>query len=454
MVEKAYWLIQQIYLICFLGLCAAFLPKAAHSQEISLISDAETENYLAQVIKPLFKAAGVNFNSNNIFIVNDTSLNAFVSDGNYMFVNTGTLLNIDDTNELAGILAHETGHILGGHIVRQKLKMEKMQYAMLGSMLAAGAAAVSTGRGDAAMAVILGSQSSALNSMLNYQVEEERSADESAVKLLAKTKQSTAGLKRFMRKIKQQNALSGVEESDYFRTHPMTNERISHFNEAAKNNHFNAFSPLDAELAMIKAKFSAFMLDTAKVKRLYPAGKNDAPSRYAHAVLDFRLGNVAEALAEIDNLIALQPNNPYFYELKGQFLFESGQTAASISAYDKALKILPDSPLLKISMAQAVLENSPNKTQAQKAAALLLQSLVSRPSPTAWQLLARAYDISGKKAASYYAAAEFNYAIGNLEGADKQVKRAKKSQPDKSVLLKLDDLQERIKAELKERKVF
>ena len=82
---------------------------------------------------------------------------------------------------------------------------------------------------------------------------------------------------------------------DYFRTHPMTNERISHFNEAAKNNHFNAFSPLDAELAMIKAKFSAFMLDTAKVKRLYPAGKNDAPSSYAHAVLDFRLGNVAEA---------------------------------------------------------------------------------------------------------------------------------------------------------------
>ena len=174
MVEKAYWLIQQIYLICFLGLCAAFLPKAAHSQEISLISDTETENYLAQVIKPLFKAAGVNFNSNNIFIVNDTSLNAFVSDGNYMFVNTGTLLNIDDTNELAGILAHETGHILGGHIVRQKLKMEKMQYAMLGSMLAAGAAAVSTGRGDAAMAVILGSQSSALNSMLNYQVRTQR----------------------------------------------------------------------------------------------------------------------------------------------------------------------------------------------------------------------------------------------------------------------------------------
>ncbi len=454
MVEKTYRLIRKICFLCFLSLCAALPLKAVHSQGLSLISDAETESYLAKVVQPLFKAAGVNFNSNNIFIVSDNSLNAFVSDGNYLFVNTGTLLNIDDTNELAGILAHETGHILGGHIVRQKLKMEKMQYVMLGSMLAAGAAAVSTGRGDAAMAVILGSQSSALNSMLNYQVEEERSADESAVKLLSKTKQSTAGLKRFMRKIKQQNALSGIDESDYFRTHPMTGERISHFNEAAKNNNFSAASPLDADLAMIKAKLAAFMLDTAKVKRLYPSAKNDAPARYAHAVLDFRLGNVAEALAEMDKLISQRPNNPYFYELKGQFLFESGQVAASVNAYEKALKLLPYSPLLKISLAQAILENSPSKQQAQKAADLLQQSLISVPTSTGWQLLARAYDLCGDKASSYYAAAEFNYAIGNLESAQKQIARAKKAQPAKSVLLKLNDLDERIKSELKERKTF
>lgn len=454
MVEKTYRLIRKIYFLCLLSLCAAYPFKTALSQGLTLISDTETENYLAKVVQPLFKAAGVSFNANNIFIVSDNSLNAFVSDGNYLFVNTGTLLNIDDTNELAGILAHETGHILGGHIVRQKLKLEKMQYVMLGSMLAAGAAAVSTGRGDAAMAVILGSQSSALNSMLNYQIEEERSADESAVKLLNKTKQSTAGLKRFMRKIKQQNAMSGIEESDYFRTHPMTTERISHFNEAAKSNNFSAANPLDANLAMIKAKLAAFMLDTAKVKRLYPATQNDAPARYAHAVLDFRLGNVAEALTEMNKLITLQPNNPYFYELKGQFLFESGQVAKSVTAYEKALELLPNSPLLKISLAHAILENSPSKPQARKAADLLQQSLISVPSPTGWQLLARAYDICGEKAASYYAAAEFNYAIGNLEGAQKQVKRAKNANPTKSILLKLEDLNERIKADLKERRTF
>lgn len=450
MVEKTNRLIK---LFCSIVLCVSVFvySQTAQAQALSLISDIETENYLAKVVQPLFKAADVNFNPNNIYIVNDNSLNAFVSDGNYLFVNTGTLLNIDDTNELAGILAHETGHILGGHIVRQKLKMEKMQYAMMGSMLAAGAAAVSTGRGDAAMAVILGSQSSALNSMLNYQVEEERSADESAIKLLAKTKQSTAGLKRFMRKIKQKNSLSGIEESDYFRTHPMTTERISHFNEAAKNNNFSAASSLDTNLAMIKAKLAAFMLDTAKVQRLYPKNKNDMPARYAHAILDFRAGKVTDSLRQINNMLQERPNNPYFYDLKGQFLFESGQVSASIEAYKQALKLLPDSALLKISLAHAVLENSPDKSQAHYAADLLQQSIIDMPSAMGWQLLARAYNLQSEDALSYYAAAEFNYAIGNLEGAQKQVKRAENANPSSSVSLKLKDLAERIKVELKEK---
>ena len=128
--------------------------------------------------------------------------------------------------------------------------------------------------------------------------------------------------------------------------------------------------------------------------------------------------------------------------------------AKSVTAYEKALELLPNSPLLKISLAHAILENSPSKPQARKAADLLQQSLISVPSPTGWQLLARAYDICSERAASYYAAAEFNYAIGNLEGAQKQVKRAKNANPAKSILLKLEDLDERIKADLKERRTF
>ncbi len=443
MVEQVIRIIKSIVfiLLLFVGLYI----KPTNAEGLTLISDAETQNYLAQVVKPLFNVAGVRFSPNNIYIVNDNSLNAFVSDGNYLFVHTGTIIQAKNTNELAGILAHETGHILGGHIVRLKLKMEKMQYLMLGSVLAAGAAAISTGRGDAAMAVILGSQSSALNSMLHYQVQEERSADESAVKLLDKTKQSTQGLLSFMKKIKKQNALSGIEENSYFRTHPLTSERISHFEDVSKSNHYSEKTPYDNEFLLVKAKLTAFLSDKNKVMRLYPPSNNSAPSRYARSIVAFKQGKIPQALSLIDGLIAEQPNNPYFYELKGQFLFESGKVKDSVNAYQKALDLLPNNYLLQISLAHALLESGESSQNVQKATALLQKSLISNESSFAWQLLAQAYDRGGKKAAAHYATAEFNYMMGNPETALKQLEFAGKNSPDKSLQLKISDLKQKIK---------
>ena len=448
MVEKIIRIIKLSVVI--FALFAGLFIKPANAEGTTLISDAETQNYLAKIVKPLFNAAGVRFDKNDIFIIDDNSLNAFVSDGNYLFVHTGTIIQAENTNELAGIIAHETGHILGGHIVRLKLKLEKMQYVMLGSVLAAGAAAVSTGRGDAAAAILLGSQSSALNSVMHYQVQEERSADESAVRLLGKTKQSTNGLLHFMNKIKKQNALSGIEEDSYFRTHPLTNERISHFEEASKGNTYSEKSPLDNEFLLIKAKLTAFLYDNNKVNRLYPASDNSAPSRYARSVQAFRQGNTNRALGLIDSLIKEQPKNPYFYELKGQILFESGKIKDSIEAYEKALSLLPDNYLLQISLAHSLLEENDTPQNTQRAMALLQKSIISDPSSFAWQLLARAYDKSGNKAAAYYATAEFNYAIGNIPSALKQLENAEKNSPDKQIKLKINDLKQRIKDEEEE----
>ena len=445
MVEKIVRIIK-LCLVTFV-LFAGLIIKSANAEGTTLISDAETQNYLAKIVKPLFTAAGVRFDKNNIFIINDNSLNAFVSDGNYLFVHTGTIIQAENTNELAGIIAHETGHILGGHIVRLKLKLEKMQYIMLGSVLAAGAAAVSTGRGDAAAAILLGSQSSAMNSIMHYQVQEERSADESAVRLLDKTKQSTNGLLHFMNKIKKQNTLSGIEENSYFRTHPLTNERISHFEQASKGNKYSEKSPLDGEFLLVKAKLTAFLYDNNKVNRLYPKSDNSAPSRYARSVLSFRQGNINQALNLIDSLIKEQPQNPYFYELKGQILFESGKIKESVNAYEKALNLLPDNYLLQISLAHSLLEENDSLQNTQRAMTLLHKSIISDPSSFAWQLLARAYDKSGNKAAAYYATAEFNYAIGNSPSAFKQLENAEKNSPDKQIQLKINDLKQRIKDE-------
>jgi len=447
MVAKVNRLIRNFFLC--LSECAALLlcfAGAAQSGGVALISDAETQNYLAEIVRPLFRAAGLHFNENNIFIVNDSSLNAFVSDGNYLFINTGTLLAADNTNELSGILAHETGHILGGHIVRQKLKMDNMQYILLASMLAAGATAASTGQGDAAMAVILGTQSSALNSMINHQLEEERSADESAVRLLSATGQSAAGLSRFMKKIKKRNILSGIEEQSYFRTHPVTSERISHFNSVAKNNSYPETHSTDSKFSLVQAKLSAFLEEPKKVWRKYPESHTDTAAHYAHAILYFRAAEITKSLKIIDELIKKQ-SSPYFYELKGQFLFESGKIRESIAPYRKALEKLPDNSIIQASLAHSLLESLPDREELSYAITLLQKALIRQKTASNWELLARAYGMAGRKAASYYAAAEFNYAIGNTATAKKLTEQALKQKPEKSLRLKISDLKERIKAD-------
>ncbi|MBO5285074.1 MAG: M48 family metalloprotease, partial [Alphaproteobacteria bacterium] len=190
---------RRIFILAMMFCLLGFNVKA-----VSLISDEETESYLYDILKPIFNAAELPLRRDYIHIVKDDSLNAFVGDQNRMFVHTGTLIKATNSNEIEGVLAHETGHILGGHILRLKIKMQDLQKATLASMVAAAGAAAASGRGDAAIAVVLGAQSSAINAMSAYQMSEERAADETAVLLLGKNHKSVKGLKDFMTKI--QNA--------------------------------------------------------------------------------------------------------------------------------------------------------------------------------------------------------------------------------------------------------
>lgn len=432
-----------IGLICSVLLQSAFLSDAS-AASISLISDEETEQFLARQLRPVFKAADIPFNRNNIYIVNDDSLNAFVGDGNNMFVHTGTLMKANDENEIAGVLAHETGHIMGGHILRQKIKLQNMQQISLASMLAAGAAAAATGRADAAIAIMMGTQSSMLNAMLAYQVEEERSADESAVKLLQKTEQSPAGMRNFMKKIDRQNRLNGIAENPYFRTHPVTAERISFLNNAVRQSPFPAPAHPSNEFLRVKAKLSAFMEEPRKVLQKYPPSDKSTPARYAQAIVFFRMLKLNQSLKILNELIAEEPENPYFHELKGQIFMETGKIKPARIEYQKALSLLPNSALFQINLAQAVLEDTLNRDELEHTAKILNKSLLQRPDTYGWLLLSRAYGGLNDTANSNYAAAEYSLRIGAAETARRQANTALTANPSPQLRLKIDDLLNRI----------
>lgn len=453
MVEKTHQRLIFNLKYLFKGLvCCVFLQTAlwgfrAEAQEIRLISDEETEAFLADVVQPLFNAADIPFARDRLYIVEDNSLNAFVAEGNRLFVHTGTLIRADSVNELAGVLAHETGHIMGGHILRQKLKAQEMQSVSLISAILAGTTAVLSGRGDAAMAVLIGGQSSALANFTRYRADEERAADEAAVTLLAQTKQSPKGLLEFMKKISRDNQLSGIEETPYFRTHPVTRERIAFFDKETTASSGSTTSPLESSFLRVKAKLKAYLMTPEATFRAYPADRQDVPALYARAIANLKKPNFKQALVLMDDLLSKEPNNPYFYELQGQILLETGALSEAKASFAKACSLLPNSPLMQLNYAQTLLEDNPDKAAAQKAVSLLTRALVSSKSPDGFMLLSKAYGLSGDMAAANYAAAEYSYGIGNTDAARRQLKEALKYKTSPQLKLKINDLDMRLKAE-------
>ena len=421
-----------------------FVPIPAFG--LSIISDEETEQFLYKTAAPFYRSANIPISRNKIFIVQDSSLNAFVSDGNNLFIHTGTIMAADNKNELSGVIAHEVGHIAGGHILRSKIQAQEMQRVELASLILAGAAAAAGGQPDAAMAIMLGGQSSMLNAYTSFRTAQERSADEAAVKYLSQNQESPAGMLNFMKKIRAQNKMTGNEENPYFRTHPLTSERINFMEQAMKNSKYKPDFVPEENFARIKAKLSGFLLSPEETYRRYPMSDTSIAAQYARSIADFKALKISAALKKIDDLIKNEPQNPYFRELKAQIYMETGKNKQAKIEYEKALDLLPNSPLFQINWAQAALEASPSPDEVNRIVNLLNQAVIKSPSPLVWLLLSKAYAEQGKTAFSEYAAAEYSLRIGEIKIAKQQAQRAQKHNHLTSALkLKLDDLLKRIK---------
>ena len=432
-----------------------FLSISFSAKAVSLISDEETESWLEDVLVPIYQSADIPFKRDNVHIIKDDSLNAFIGSSNHMFIHTGTILEASNTNEIEGVLAHETGHILGGHILRLKIKIKELQKASLASLVAAAGAAAVSSRGDAAIAIVLGAQSSAINAMSSYQITEERAADETAVALLSNQKKSIKGLKNFMEKIRSANRLQGVEETPYFRTHPITTERISFFSDKLKNEKNPSYNHnMDKRLQRIQAKLYAYLAPTEKVLKKYPLSNNSIEANIAHAIYYMRQKNLNASNKYIDKLISLEPQNPYFWEIRAQNLFENHKIKESIKAYKQTLDLKPSSDLFKISYAQAILANSPSRNELLPLIQLLEHANRNQNQPIAFHMLGEVYSKLGDEDTSNYFIAEYHNAVGNQELAKKQLAKALKKELPPYIKLRAQDLEQKLKLDTPKETLF
>ncbi|MBQ7413775.1 MAG: M48 family metalloprotease [Alphaproteobacteria bacterium] len=398
-------------------LLALFLGNVS-AGAVSVIRDTETEELLLGYIRPIFTAAGLNPENAEVVIINDPSINAFVAGGQTIFVHTGLLLKAHAPDEVVFVLSHETGHIVGGHIVRGYQALQNAQTTALISTVLGGVLAVAGGRPDAGIAVMMGGQTSAMGLFTKYRQTEESSADRIAVDIIQKLGYSMAGFEGVMKTIKADERLNSGDGDLYLRTHPMTQTRVDELKRFLKNP-----PPFRSEPAfdLVKAKLHGFLDSPDKVLQIY---KSDAlADRYARAIAFYRKNNFKQAFELIEDLVLERPDNPYFYELKGQLLFETGQLETAKEAYRQAYLLKSDSTLIQLSYAHVLLELGGPKNA--HIAEERLQYIVGKEPDDSfgWQLLAKAYDRQGKKWEAEYAMAEYERSIGKIESAQQRARK-------------------------------
>lgn len=408
------------FLCLFLIICPCLKAHA-----ISIIRDTEVENVLTNYVRLIFKEAGLNPDNAKIILVKDDSINAFVAGGQTIFIHTGLITHSKSIDDLIFVLAHETGHIKGGHLIRGYDVNRQIQTTALVSSILGGLAALAAGRPDAGVAIMMGGSTSAMGVMAGYQQSEESAADRTAVDIIQKTGYSMQGFSEIMKLLNQQERLNSDEPSlSYLRTHPITRDRLNILSRFT-----NHPKPLTSDLKydLIKAKLIGFLYPVDQINHYYPPSNTSVSSRYAQAILLYRNHKIDASLKKIDTLIKEYPKNPYFYELKAQFLLETARIESSIETYKKAIRLKPDAFLIRLSLSQALLETD-RKEYAQEAQNHLKQVISVDPDiPFAWQLLATAYDRTGHIPERSYALAEYSRTIGDIKNAKKLASQVLKS---------------------------
>lgn len=368
---KFHFRVRQCLVVLLAILISLPLTQLAQAQGIRSIRDSEIEALIRDYTVPILRAARVNHRSVNIYIVNDKRFNAFVTNGQRIFIHAGALMASETPNEIIGVIAHETAHIAGGHLARQREALSRAQTASIIAMLlglgaaAAGAASGNENTGQAGAAVISGGQAAAMRSFLSYQRSEEAAADRGAVRFLNATGQSSKGMLTTFGRFADQQLFSSRNIDPYWQSHPMARERISALEALAKSSpHFDKIDPPALQLRhdLMRAKLFGFLEHRDTVFRRYPSSDNSLPASYARAISTYLHVDVRSALQQIEGLISSQPNNPYFWELKGQALLESGKPAQAIQPLRKAVSLAPNAGLIRLMLGQALVatENAGN----------------------------------------------------------------------------------------------
>jgi predicted Zn-dependent protease len=432
-------LLIRVWLVSAVLIAAQLAVSTAQAQrQISVFRDAEVEALVESYAAPILRAAGIRGSSIQIVLVNERDFNAFVADGRRIFINLGVMLQSETPNEVIGVLAHETGHLAGAHLTRLREQISRSQVISAISMLASAAAmaaAVSSGNSEAAAlgaGIAISGQTAAQRSLLAYQREEELAADRAAITYLNATNQSARGMLEVFGRFADQTMFTGRFVDPYVLSHPMARDRINQIEALARRSpHFGAVDPPERQLRhdMALARLTALLDGERTVMRRYPDSDTSLPARYARALAEGRSGSARSAISQLDQLIAVQPSNPFFWEARGTILFESGNPRDAARSWARALELAPNNSMIRVFYGAALVESGDASVLPAAIGELERGLANDQTLAFGYRFLGQAYARSGDTAMAQLASGLEAFARGDIEGAKGFAARAQQNLP-------------------------
>ena len=427
----------------FLGTMMLLAAKRpAQAQGLPLIRDTEIENLLNDYARPIFKAAGLGEGRVAIRIVRSDIFNAFVLDGRNVFIHTGALMQADTPNQVIGVIAHEAGHIAGGHLAALRARIARDQTrSLLISILGLGVA-IATGQG----AAVFAGQELVIRSLLAERRSQESAADQAGLRYLDATRQSGRGMLETFEKFAQQEYISDNQKDPFVRSHPVAADRLAQLRGLVQRSaSYGAKDPPQFQMRhdMMRAKLAGYLERPQVVFNRYPDSDNSLPARYARAIAKFMQGGqggLSAAIGDVESLMRDRPDNPFFWELKGDLLIRSGHSREALPPLRQALKLSGEANLIRVQLASALLAtNEPSALN--EAVDLLRKSLIEDQNQRAYRALADAYYRQGKQADADAAIAQAYFVEGDVKQAHVFAKRAQRALRQGSpAWIKMDDI--------------
>jgi predicted Zn-dependent protease len=401
------------------ALLACALPAQAQNNRAFALRDTETEEMLRNYEMPLARAAGLDLNSVNVYLAPDTEINAVTTYPEDIFVFAGILLWLRKPNELIGVMAHETGHISAGHLSRGEYGMKKAMIPMLLSLVVA-VGAILAGAGELAGAIMGVGQAYAIGQLAAFTRVQESTADQIAAKLLLATHQSPMGMYQTFQRFASEEAMGAYKVDKFAVDHPSGQDRVFDLNDMVESSPYREVQDSPESLhtfQMVQAKLGGFVLPVKDALIRWPESDTSEPARYAHTMIYLRQPNFQKALAAANSLIAEEPNNPYFYEVRGQIYLSLAKPAQAIPDYQKSVILRPRAPQLRLALASAQLATDDPALAAPALQNLKAAILVEDDDIFTWYQIAQAYSTLNNEPMANLATAEAWYNAGDMRKA-------------------------------------